>query len=142
MNILTKIFRFACFSVAFGMTVYWCNKFWKDEDLCLVDYKSYDSSSDVDYPMLSFCLQDPLIESKIQQYNDTLTSQKYENYLMGLEYYDGIENIDFNDVTFDLSEYVHGEQITFDNGTTILRTHPNRIFEQRFKWTCKSNVST
>ena len=130
MNILTKMFRFACFSVAIGMTVYWCYKFWKDEDLCLVDYETYDSSLDVDYPMLSFCLQDPVIESKLQQYNETLTSKKYQNYLTGLEYYDGMQNIDFNDVTVDLSEYLHAETITFNNGTTTERTYPNNIFEK------------
>ena len=110
------------------MTVYWCYRFWKDEDLCLVDYKSYDSSLDVDYPMLSFCLRDPFIESRIQQYNDTLTSEKYENYLMGLEYYDEFESIDFNDVTADLSEYIHAEKISFNNGTFIERTYPDEIF--------------
>lgn len=130
MNILTNIFRFACFSVAFGMTIYWCYKFSKDEDLCLVDYKLYDSSLEVDYPMLSFCLRDPFVESKLQQYNKTLTSKKYKKYLTGSKYYDGIENVDFNDVTVDLSEYVHADRIMFNNGTAIKRIYPNKVFEQ------------
>ena len=130
MNILTNIFRFACFSVAFGMTIYWCYEFSKDDDLCLVDYKPYDSSLAVDYPMLSFCLRDPFVESKLQQYNETLTSKKYKKYLTGSKYYDAIENVDFNDVTVDLSEYVYSDKIVFNNGTTIKRMYPNKVFEQ------------
>ena len=80
--------------------------------------------------MLSFCLRDPFVESKLQQYNETLTSKKYKKYLTGSKYYDAIENVDFNDVTVDLSEYVYSDKIVFNNGTTIKRMYPNKVFEQ------------
>ena len=65
MNFLKYTFNCACFFSAFGMTIYWYYKFWKDEDLCIVDYKHFDDSDDDVYPMLSLCFSNVIIESKL-----------------------------------------------------------------------------
>ena len=38
-----------------GMTIFWCYKFWKDDDLCLVDYKLFECEQQIDLPMISMC---------------------------------------------------------------------------------------
>ena len=61
------------------MTIYWCYKFWKDEDLCIVDYKHFDDSDDDVYPMLSLCFSNVIIESKLQEYDKTFSAENYTN---------------------------------------------------------------
>ena len=117
MNLLRCIFSFACFSAAFGMTVFWCYKFWMDEDLCEVDYKSFESSVEVDYPMLSFCLKNPFIESKLKNYNESFSISNYIKFLKSHEYYPGIENVSLNDVTLNLDDFYIKSQLEFRNGT-------------------------
>ena len=109
------------------MTIFWCYKFWKDEDLCVVDYKSFVNSPDVDHPVLSFCFHEPVIELKLKNYNTTFTSKKYYEFLYGEEYYDGMENVDFDNVTIDLTYFYLSDSITFKNGTYIEGRYPNIV---------------
>ena len=61
MKILRACFSIACFSSAIAMVGYWLYKFWRNDDLCLVDYKLFEDSDDIEYPMLSFCLLNPVM---------------------------------------------------------------------------------
>ena len=117
MNFLRCLFSIACFSATFGMTIFWCYKFWIDEDYCQVDYKTFESSLDVETPMLSFCLIDPFIESELKKYNESFSFKSYKKFLKGLEFHNEMVNISFHDVTLDLASYYIGHHIVFWNGT-------------------------
>ena len=116
MKILEYFFSFGCFSATFGMTVFWCYKYWLDEDLCLVDYKNFDDSNNIDYPMISMCLANCLIESKLKQYNPSFTEKDYIEYLKGNIFNQGMEKVDFDIVTPDLKKLLLGHFVEFKNG--------------------------
>ena len=89
-----------------------------DEDSIQFDLKPLDFEEGK-YPMLSFCLFDPFIESRLKIYNDTLTAEKYKNMSLGLSSYNGAENIDFDDVTIDLADFYLGDAFKFQNGSDM-----------------------
>ena len=101
------------------MTIYWCYKFWLDEDLTLVDYKHYDMSANIEYPMLSLCFLNPLNGTAIESYNATFTERMYLNYLKGIEFQKGMELIDHENVVIKLEDFYHGHFVMFKNGTEI-----------------------
>ena len=113
-------FGFSCFAAALGMTIYWCFKFWQDEDLCLVDFKTFSNSKDVQTPVLSFCFWNPIEESRLKLYNDTFTKKDYIAYLSGKKYFNGMEKVSFDEVTINLSTFYRNNPIRFRNGTFIL----------------------
>ena len=125
MILLRYCFNLTCFSIAFGMTIFWIYKFLKDDDLCQVDFKSIETLTEGNYPMLSVCLWNGFIEHKIRQYNNSLSVQKYKNFLEGKAYYNGIEKIDFDDVTLNIEDLYIGDSIKFRNGTLINSRRPN-----------------
>ena len=127
MRFLKYCFNFSCFSAAFGMTIFWCYKFWKDEDLCLVDYKSFEKSPDVDHPVLSLCIRNPVIESKLTNYNTTFTLEKYYEFLGGKKFVDGMESVVFDDVSFNITDFYLSDSIKFKNGTYIEGRYPNIV---------------
>ena len=43
----------------------WVDQFMRDEDLCLVDYRAFKPENDVDFPEVSFCFADPIIEDEL-----------------------------------------------------------------------------
>ena len=106
-----------CFSAASGMTIFWCYKFWMDEDLCVVDYKRFESTEEVNYPMLTLCLQNPFIESKLKKYNESFSISNYIKFLKSHEYFPGIENVSLNDVTLNLDDFYIRHGLQFRNGT-------------------------
>ena len=126
MKIIRYIFNFSCFSIAFGMTVFWCIKFFMDEDLCKINFKPFDTSfSNGGYPMFSFCFFDPFIASKLREYEPTLSPVLYSEILSGDRSYNGSKEINFDDVTIDLAQFFVSDAITFKNGTIAHGAYPN-----------------
>ena len=44
-----------CMLATFIMIGYWCYIYSLDEDICLVDYKSYDANKEDTFPVMSLC---------------------------------------------------------------------------------------
>ena len=107
------------------MTIFWFHKLLKDEDLCQVDFKSIETLTEGNYPMLSVCLWNPFIDYKIIHYNNSLSVLKYMKFLEGKAYYNGIEKIAFDEITLDIGDFYIGDSITFQNGTIIRGKRPN-----------------
>lgn len=127
MNFLRYIFSFACFLSAFVMTIYGCYKYWKDENLCVVDYKHFENSREEVYPILSLCFSNIIIEHKLKEYNHTFNVDKYIEYLKGDAYYDGMETVDFENVTLQLHDFVLGHNIWYKDGREKGDPNPNII---------------
>ena len=51
------------------------------------------------------------MESKLKFYNTTFTSKKYYEFLSGEKYYDGMEHVDFDGVTINLTDVYLGDGI-------------------------------
>ena len=125
MEFLRNCFTLACFSAAIGMTIWWCYKFSKDESLSEIEYKTFDSSEDVETPMLSLCFLLPVDSLKLRSYNDSFSPNQYQGVLMGNRVVDGMENVDFNYVTLDLTDHVFKHRMHFRNGTEIVTDWPS-----------------
>ena len=80
---LRNCFNLGCFLTAFGMTTYWLYMFEKDEDLVQMSLRATEEITEDQYPMVSFCLNDPVIDSNLKHYNDELTGMTYQEILEG-----------------------------------------------------------
>ena len=127
MQILRYCFNIACFATAFGMTLLWICRYIQDRDSVEVDLKPFDILKG-QYPILSFCFMDPFIASKLEKYNDTITVEEYKEVLTGNRLYDGITDINFDNVTVNLAEFYLGENIKFINGSR--KSHFQKEFPQ------------
>ena len=116
MAVLRLFFNVACFLTTFGMIVLWIGRYIQDEDKIQLDVRPFDLFEG-QYPMLSFCLFDPFIDSKLREYNATLTGKEYSKILRGEIFYNGIEYISFDNVTLDLKDFYLADDITFGNLT-------------------------
>ena len=127
MAVLKYCFNFACVAIAVGMTVFWLYKFWKDEDTVHFDFKPFDMIPNDQIPMLSLCFSDVVIESRLKHYNATMTKQSYLDFLNGDLYFNGLENIDFDNVTTNLADFYLKDSILFRNGTGIEVKFPDNV---------------
>ena len=128
MIIIRYCFNFACFSTAFGMTIFWFYKFWEDEDLVRVNLKPFETFPQGKYPMLSFCfLDDIFASSEIQRYSPTFIEKQYRLILKREGAYNGTEKIDFKNVTRNLKGFFLGDGIHFQDGSFQRGISPNFI---------------
>ena len=127
MNILKNCFKFACLTATFGMTIRWTFTYLKDEDATTIDLKSYELPAN-QLPMLSICLLNPFTESKIKEYNETLTLSEY-NHLWQEGFYDVANEIDFYSISINSTEFYIGDITKFRNGSAIVSRSPNFLHE-------------
>ena len=100
-------FKVACLITTAGMIVYWIDKYLKDEDISVVEYKLVKDLKPIFQPEFTICFEDPLLEERLNQINSTISAQKYLQYLTGKIQGDAIyRSIEYDNVTIQLSEYV------------------------------------
>ena len=127
LKVLRYAFNAACFFTAFGMTVYWCYRFWMDEDLCMIDFVPFEKATEVQNPMISVCFEDNVLESKLKAFKRNITAIQYVDFLRGMKYIDGFNEIKFEDVTRQLGDFYLGDGSTSKNGIYTGGMYPNLV---------------
>ena len=100
-------FKVTCLIVTAAMIVYWIDKYLKDEDLSVVEYRLVKDLEPAFHPEFTICFDTPLIEEKLNQISSNITAQKYLQYLKGTIPGDAkYRSIEYDNVTVKLSEHV------------------------------------
>jgi len=87
----------------------------QDEDLCLVEYKTFRSANDVELPHASLCFEDPFDEHKLNVLGTT--TEAYREHLAGKGLNDSLTNINYKDVVFKFGDYYNGTYLSYKDGT-------------------------
>ena len=110
-------FRTLCFISVCSMSFVWLNKFLMNEDLCLVDYKPFESGDEeINLPDISLCFIDPFIDERLRQLQTNESA--YRNHLNGKYFDETLTKIDYRHVTIDLKEFFIGAYFTYSNGSS------------------------
>ena len=113
-----SFFKCSCLVALVSMTIYWFYKFIiEDEDLCLVDYKAIETATDFQLPTVSMCFQNPFIDKKLEEIDPSINSTIYLQYLQGEVFDEKFKDIDYESVSFNLSEYHVKDAIYWRNGS-------------------------
>ena len=98
-----KLFR-SCFTILCGIAVifmvgYWFYKYKvEDRDIGVVDYVSLADAKEFQFPVVSLCFKDPVIDERLRKINSSITRWAYQKYLRGELYDQTLENIDYANV--------------------------------------------
>ena len=88
------------------MVGYWMYKYQKNEDITLVEYKSLDKIKEAIYPEPTICFVEPFLTNEsLYVTKDRNFSQKYNSYLSGKKYDDNFKQIEYDQVTPNLTQY-------------------------------------
>ena len=126
MCIIRLLFKGACWVAAVMMVLYWMFEFSiKDEDLSIVDYKTFYQETNIMLPEVSLCIENPFIEDKLKEINSTITISKYLQFLKGEIFDEQMKDIDYDNVTLDIVRYLDQAKIVLANGSLY---HPRETF--------------
>ena len=110
-------FKVCCTLATIFMVGFWILKFQKNEDVSVFEYKEINEFEDLVYPEVSLCLMNPFLIDKIKEIDNNASLNKYVEYLKGIQSIDEIyQEIDFNNVTLDLFEYLTHYHIQMIDG--------------------------
>ena len=95
---------------------FWCYKFSMNEQKSVINYKTFSvTSPDAIFPTLSFCLENPFLKDRLAEYGTD--EEKYLSFLSGNYFDEKMLSIDYNMVTTNITNYVKGYEIYFNNFT-------------------------
>ena len=115
--VTTIIFRVFCLGFTASMVVRWYFKYSLNEDLSRIEYKHfYDTKEDV-YPVLSLCFKNPFSKEKLTK-TYGINDSTLVDFFKGKHFNEEILRVNYNDVVFDLEDYVELYWIRWRNGTT------------------------
>ena len=108
-------FKFICSLLAIVLVVDVFYKFSKNEDISLLKYTSYLKTENDYYPVISFCFKNPFLTEKLEKYGaDEAT---YLHFLEGKNISDEMLEIEYDQVTIDVNDYLVEYYILWVNGT-------------------------
>ena len=114
---LRSLFAFLCILAAISICVYWVYKYRLDEDLSVITYrKFYERENDV-YPTVSLCFNNPFLAKRLAE--SGINESVYLSFLTGEYFSEEMLEINYENVTINISNYVKGYMIYFNNGTRI-----------------------
>jgi hypothetical protein len=122
---LTSIFHLLCSISAFSLTCWCIYKYMKDEDVSLVNYKRYHSDENSIYPSLTLCFNNPFINDKLKSYGDGVNITTYSKFLKGLYWDERMTQIDYDNVTLDIENYIVEAKVVVANGS--LHSHNGSV---------------
>ena len=84
------------------MVGYWFYKFAvEDRDIGVVDYKSFEESKEIPFPVVTFCFENVFLPKRMP---DTYDETRYMQYLKGELYEANYDKINYWNGTIDLSK--------------------------------------
>ena len=101
------------------MVGYWLFKFERNSDITLIEYTSLDDlfmANDQAYPELTICVFNPFIVERFNITNTTGIKWKYYNYLKGKGYSKTFKDIQYEDVTVNLADYLDTVRVHWKAG--------------------------
>ena len=118
---LTKLFRCLCFITAVFMVGYWLYIFNQNEDVTLIEYKTFNASDETIYPEFTICIMNPFNSSKLKnEYG--VTNESYLEYLNGtIAIDDSFLSIIYDSVTIDFYKYLNVFTIGMQSGPCYSR---------------------
>ena len=116
-NSKDKVFSYVshllCGIVTVGITVYSVYQYRLDEDVSRIEFKKFNSHKDHIYPTITLCFPKPFVEVKLATYGEGINGSSYANFLRGNLWDERMANIDYDDVSLKIEDYLLGINNSF-----------------------------
>jgi hypothetical protein len=113
-------FQFVCFIATCVLVGIWLDRYFLDEDVSSVETLTYfDTENDV-FPVLSMCFEQTFEDELFKTFGKNIRGSQYKDFLLGKYYDEDLKNIDYNDVSTNITEFVLPYVVEYSNGSTVL----------------------
>ena len=122
LNVLNVSFKTTCGFVTIFMVGYWLEKFLRNEDLSVIQYKRIETSRNVIYPEVTICNSLPFIADKFKDVGINITADDYRLYLKGEKTIsEDYRYVDFDNVTLDLRRFIRHVYVRWRKNVSLDR---------------------
>ena len=123
--ILSYSFYLLCIFTTLLMLIYWGYRFSLNEDLSVVTYRKFYERDDDMYPTVSICLENPFLKQRLAEHG--VDPNLYLEFLKGRYFSEEFLDINYGNVTMDISDFIKGYKMKFRNGSDIAVTFDSGV---------------
>ena len=127
---ITKYFRIICALVTLTLTCWCLVKLIKNEDVSLVGFVRFNDDEGKPYPSFTICFWNPFQNEVLKTYGSGINTSTYSKFLQGELWDKRMLNIDYDNVTVSLEDYLHEMGIQYGNFTTRIWSKENNDMRQ------------
>ena len=116
-NSKDKVFKYMshalCGIATIGFIIYCVYQYILDEDVSRIEFQQFNSEEDHIYPAITMCFPKPLLEDKLAPYGEGINTSSYSSFLKGELWDERMANINYDDVSMNIEEYLLGRYNSF-----------------------------
>ena len=113
-----KFFHIICICATLAMTCWCFIKYCLDKDVSLVGFVTFNQDESNIYPALTICFWNPFLNEKLKSYGSGINVSTYSNFLQGKHWDNRMMDIDYDDVTVSIEDYLTEIGYQFSNFST------------------------
>ena len=102
-----------------------------DKDLTKISFKRFHRRKDDVYPSISLCFFNPYLPDKLKEYDTNLTVPQYTKFLQGKFWHQKLVDVEYENVTVDLKDYLLGYDIWYSEKGCMMRKDRVKTEEQK-----------
>ena len=99
-----------CVVVAIALACLCVHKYFLDDDLAEINFQTFNDKEHAIYPSITLCFMGPdiFLKDELKRFGKSISQSKYSNFLQGVVWDETMRDIDFDDVTIDIKDYLEG----------------------------------
>ena len=110
-NVINLVYHLICILATIAMTIYCIYQYQLNKDVSIVEFKEFNTDEDFIYPSITLCFKTKFIEDKLNDDEKGIDLTSYSNFLLGEYWNDNMMDIDFDNVTTRIEDYLLGARI-------------------------------
>ena len=109
-RVLKYIYHGLCGFAALGFTIFCVHLYVLDEDVAQIEFKEFNRDNEHIYPTVTLCFRHPLLGEKLLKFGEGINVSTYTSFLIGDLWDNRMAQIDYDDVSIDIENYLLGNQ--------------------------------
>ena len=125
-KVLNIIFKIGCVIFTLVLVADWIEIYLMNEDMTVIENSSYYKTKSDVFPVMSLCFNQQFrYDRYFKTAHRNIIAENYDKYLIGQYFESGMNEVNYEDLSTNISDYLIAYDVWFTNGSSVLDTRSN-----------------
>lgn len=125
-------FKCLCIMITLAIFGSWLARYIRDEDTTVIETATYFETEDDMMPMMSICFKQTFENIDFRSMGYKFNAFEYERYLRGFHFDPAMKEVDYENVSTNLADFLISYMVQYQNGTFIWDTIENLSWKEPY----------
>ena len=118
-DIIKYLIRLACITTAIVLVGMWLQRYFLDKDSSVLENRYYFDTNDDLFPVMSLCFKQSFRDKTFKILGKNISGSNYNEFLFGRYFSDDMLNVNYDQVSTNISDFILSYVVEFRNGTQV-----------------------